>query len=129
MVQSTSIQQRIVTGMRLAHRHHPLHRSARMDERSRKYIAKYVEDLHSLVAHGLQPFSQQLAESQLRDHPHAQQAIQDFHTTLQQHERLLKLRLEALGSSPTTGVQDAASAVAGVVAGLYNQVRSEAVSK
>ena len=100
-----------------------------MDENTRKYIAKYVEDLHSLVSHGLQPFSHQLGESALRDHPVAQQAIQGFHTTLQQHESLLKQRLDALGTSPTTAVQDAASAVAGVVAGLYNQVRTEAVSK
>jgi hypothetical protein len=100
-----------------------------MDEPSRKYIAKYVEDLHSLVEHGLQPLSHQLAEPQMRDHPQAEQACRDFHATLQQHERLLTKRLEALGSSPTTAVQDAASAVAGVVAGLYNRVRTEAVSK
>src|SRR5919201_4431166 len=100
-----------------------------MDEQSRKYIAKYVEDLHSLVAHGLQPFSRQLGESEMRGHPETQQAIQAFHATLQQHEMLLSQRLQALGSSPTTAVQDTASKVAGAVAGLYNQVRSEAVSK
>jgi hypothetical protein len=37
--------------------------------------------------------------------------------------------MHALGTSPTTGVQDAAAAVAGVVAGIYNRVRTEAVSK
>jgi len=99
-----------------------------MDDNSRKYIAKYVEDLHSLVAHGLQPFSHQLGESSQRDHPAAHQAIQGFHATLQQHESLLNQRMQALGTSPTTAVQDAAATVAGVVAGFYNQVRSEAVS-
>src|SRR5581483_1289631 len=34
-----------------------------------------------------------------------------------------------LGTSPTTAVQDAAASIAGFVAGVYNQVRSEAVSK
>lgn len=83
----------------------------------------------SLVSHGIQPFSHQTGESALRDHPQAQQAIQGFLTTLQQHEQLLSQRMNALGTSPTTAVQDAASAVAGIVAGLYNQIRTEAVSK
>jgi ferritin-like metal-binding protein YciE len=100
-----------------------------MDEQSRKYIAKYVEDMHSLVSHGLQPFEHQLGEAALRDHPEAQQAIEQFHATLQRHEQLLEQRLKALGTSPTTAVQDAAAAVAGVAAGLYNQIRTEAVSK
>ncbi len=100
-----------------------------MDENSRKYIAKYVEDLHSLVSHGLQPFSLQLAESALKDHPEAKPTIEQFRATLQQHEALLDQRMHALGTSPTTLVQDTAAAVAGFAAGLYNHVRTEAVSK
>ncbi|MDQ3810463.1 MAG: hypothetical protein M3336_09250 [Chloroflexota bacterium] len=100
-----------------------------MDENARKYIAKYVEDLHSLVRHGLQPFARQVDESAKRNHPSAHQAIASFHTTLQQHERMLDQRMHGLGTSPTTAVQDAAATLAGVVAGLYNQVRTEAVSK
>jgi len=100
-----------------------------MDDKTRKYIAKYVEDLHSLVSHGLQPFSLQLGESALKDHPEARTAIEQFRTTLQQHESLLDQRMKALGTSPTTVVQDAAAALTGVAAGLYNHVRTEAVSK
>ncbi|MDQ6669234.1 MAG: hypothetical protein M3069_00445 [Chloroflexota bacterium] len=100
-----------------------------MDENSRKYIAKYVEDLHSLVTHGIQPFSQQLGESQLGDHPEAKRALEQFRATLQSHESLLDQRMHALGTSPTTLVQDTAATVAGAAAGLYNQVRTEAVSK
>ncbi|MBV9579434.1 MAG: hypothetical protein JO057_12675, partial [Chloroflexi bacterium] len=55
--------------------------------------------------------------------------IADLRSTLENHERLLAARLDILGSSPTTGVQDAAASVAGFVAGVYNQMRSEAVSK
>ncbi len=100
-----------------------------MDENTRKYVAKYVEDMHSLVTHGLQPFSQQVGEAGSRDHPEAHRAIQRFHETLKQHVDMLENRLQALGTSPTTGVQDAAAAAAGVVAGAYNKVRTEAVSK
>lgn len=95
----------------------------------RKYIAKYVEDLHSLVAHGLQPVSHQVGEARTRDHREAALFIADLHRTLETHERLLAARLDVLGSSPTTAIQDAAASVAGFIAGVYNQVRTEAVSK
>ena len=100
-----------------------------MDDSVRKYIAKYVEDMHSLVAHGLQPIGQQVEQATKRGHADAARFIQDVHTTLEQHERALDQRLKVLGTSPTTAVQDAAAAVAGLVAGLYNQVRTEAVAK
>jgi hypothetical protein len=93
-----------------------------MQDHTREYVAKYVEDLHSLVTHGLQPISHQVDEARQREHVGAAQLIADLRQTLQKHEG-------ALGTSPTTGVQDAAAAIAGVVAGIYNQVRSEAVSK
>jgi hypothetical protein len=100
-----------------------------MQDNTRKYVAKYVEDLHSLVAHGLQPVSRQVDEARDREHAEAAQLIAELQRTLQEHERVLAQRMQALGTSPTTGVQDAAAAIAGVVAGIYNQVRTEAVSK
>jgi hypothetical protein len=100
-----------------------------MQDATRKYIAKYVEDLHSLVSHGLQPVSQQVSEARDSAHPGAATFIASLEQTLKQHEQLLDKRMHALGTSPTTAVQDAASAVAGFVAGIYNRVRTEAVSK
>ena len=100
-----------------------------MQDQTRKYVAKYVEDLHSLVTHGLQPIGRQVSEARDRQHAEAAQLIAELQSTLQGHERLLAERSRALGTSPTTGVQDAAAAVAGVVAGIYNQVRTEAVAK
>ena len=100
-----------------------------MDENSRKYVAKYVEDMHSLLTHGLQPLAAQTKEKQMGDHPQAAAFVRDAQRTLEGHVARLEERLKALGTSPTTGIQDAASAVAGLVAGLYNQVRTEAVSK
>lgn len=94
-----------------------------------KYVAKYVEDLHSLVSHGLQPVSHQLSEASNAGHPEASAFILELQRTLKDHQQRLAQRLEALGTSPTTLVQDAASTVAGVVAGIYNRVRTEAVSK
>jgi hypothetical protein len=100
-----------------------------VDEGARKTIAKYVEDMHSLLIHGLRPIERQLDEEQMKRHPEALQAVRDFKTTLERQRDEIDRRMHALGTSPTTAVQDAASAVAGVVAGLYNQVRTEAASK
>src|SRR5215207_137778 len=100
-----------------------------MDEKSRTYVAKYVEDMHSLVTHGLQPVARQLSEARDGAHPDAAAFIAQMEQTLRQHERLLEQRMQVLGTSPTTAVQDAAAAVAGVVAGIYNRIRTEAASK
>lgn len=110
---------------------HVLHTNVRMrnDSEARKYITKYVEDVHSLVVHGLQPVSQQVAQSRGRDHPEAARLLVELERTLKEHERRLSLRLEEVGTSPTTTVQDAAAGVAGFIAGIYNHVRTEAVSK
>src|SRR5689334_20996605 len=91
-------------------------------ENERKYIAKYVEDLHSLIAHGLQPVSHQVREHRQHDHAAAVQFVDDLQRTLQEHERRLSMRLADVGTSPTTGIQDAAASIAGFVAGIYNQV-------
>lgn len=105
-----------------------------MDDQVRKTIAKYLEDMHSLESHGLQAVSRQLNETKGgNEHPEARRVIETFRTTLQGHITALEARMKAVDagstSSPTTKIQDAASAVAGVVAGLYNQIRTERVSK
>ncbi|HEV7662934.1 MAG TPA: hypothetical protein VGQ62_05315, partial [Chloroflexota bacterium] len=78
---------------------------------------------------GLQPIGHQVEEASKRDHPDAARLIRDMQATLVEHERLLGDRLTSLGTSPTTAVQDAAAAVAGFVAGVYNEVRTEAIAK
>jgi len=100
-----------------------------MHEQTRQYLATYVEDLHSLVTHGLQPVGHQLDEAREREHADAAPLIAELQRVLREHQHALAERMRALGTSPTTGVQDAATAVAGVVAGIYNRVRTEAVAK
>lgn len=98
-------------------------------EDTRTYIAKYVEDMHSLVTHGLKPIAHQVGEAAGRDHPETTQLLRELDETLRAHQRRLAERLRVLGTSPTTGVQDAAAAITGIVAGIYNQMRTEAVAK
>jgi hypothetical protein len=84
-----------------------------MEEQARKTIAKYLEDMHSLLTHGLQPFDRQLDEKQMKEHPEALGAVQGFKSTLESQVKAVDARMKALGTSPTTAVQDAASAVTG----------------
>lgn len=100
-----------------------------MDEQSRKIVAKYVEDIHSLIGHGVQAIGRQAGESQMQGHPESYSLVQDFKASLERQLAASDARMKALGTSPTTAIQDAAAGVAGVVAGIYNQVRTEAVSK
>jgi hypothetical protein len=100
-----------------------------MNEKARDQVAKYLHDMHSLIGHGHEAIRRQ--KEQLKDSPHAdaKRAVDGFEETMDQHLAMLKTRLEGMGESVTSPIQDAASAVAGVVAGVYNSVRSEEASK
>jgi ferritin-like metal-binding protein YciE len=100
-----------------------------MDEKARTVIAKYLHDMHSLIGHGHQAIKRQREQLKDAGHPQARSAVEGFEATMDQHLAMLERRLEALGESTTSPLQDAASAVAGVAAGVYNAVRSEEASK
>jgi ferritin-like metal-binding protein YciE len=102
---------------------------AETNERVRETITKYLGDMHALESHGLQAISRQVDQLEDEGHPEAQQATQEFKHTLASHLAALEGRLKALGGSPTGPVKEAASALAGMVAGLYNAVRTEEASK
>ncbi len=91
-------------------------------------ITKYLGDMHSLESHVMQAIDKQV-KSFPQGHPEAQEKVQTFRGTLATHLTALDARLQALGGSPTHPVKEAVAAVAGVAAGLYDQVRSEEASK
>ena len=92
-------------------------------------IKKYVADLHSLVEHGHKSVSRQVDQLKDSEFPEAHRAVVDFEKMLDQHKEQLDQHLKSLGGNPSSPVQDAAGAVAGVAAGVYNAVRSEEASK
>src|SRR5437763_513427 len=100
-----------------------------MDDKARAVIAKYLHDMHSLIGHGHEVVKNQRAQLKDSSHQAAYLAVEGFEATLDNHLAMLKQRLEAIGESTTSPLQDAAAAVAGVAAGFYNAVRSEAASK
>jgi hypothetical protein len=100
-----------------------------MDEKVRETITKYLGDMHALQSHGLQAMSRQVDHLKGKEHGDALRLVEEFKRTLESHVSELEGRMNAMGGSPTSPVKDAASAVAGFVAGLYDKVRSEEASK
>jgi ferritin-like metal-binding protein YciE len=90
-------------------------------------ITKYLGDMHALESHILQAIDKQ--DKLLQDHPSAKEMISTFRNTIEGHINALDARLQALGGSPTHPVKEAVSALAGIAAGLYDQVRNEEASK
>ncbi|HEX3246486.1 MAG TPA: hypothetical protein VHX16_13850 [Chloroflexota bacterium] len=95
----------------------------------KELIKKYVADLHSLVEHGHKAVSRQVDQLKDSEFPEAHRAVVDFEKMLDQHNGQLEQHLKSLGGNVSSPVQDAASAVAGAAAGVYNAVRSEEASK
>ena len=91
-------------------------------------ITKYLGDMHALESHIVQAIDKQVKGFD-QGHPEAFQQVTTFRATLQSHLDSLDARLQALGGSPTHPVKQAVAAVAGVAAGLYDQVRNEEASK
>ena len=100
-----------------------------MDKKSQEMIAKYLHDMHSLIQHGHDAIKQQRENLKNSNHKDAFQAIERFESTMDTHLAMLETRLDAIGESTTSPIQDAAASVAGVAAGLYNAVRDEQASK
>jgi ferritin-like metal-binding protein YciE len=61
--------------------------------------------------------------------PQADQIIQRIARQTEQHVQRLKQHLEAIGHDPAKGIIEVATAAMGAVAGMYDKVRSEKVSK
>lgn len=86
-------------------------------------LTTYVSDVHALVSHGLKALERQVENLRNVSHKDALPAVTDGKHVLEQHQKSLEDRLEALGSSATAPVKDAVAAVAGVAAGLINAIR------
>lgn len=100
-----------------------------MDDKARETITKYLGDMHALTSHGRESINRQVNNLEGTEHHDAHAMVREFRTTLDRHISALEQRMHAMGGSPTSPVKDAASAVAGVAAGLYNKVRNEEASK
>ncbi len=98
-----------------------------MDEKRRETITKYLGDMRAAVHHVEEAMEGQ--EKDFKDQPDVAQLMQKTHRQLHAQKEALGARLEALGGSPTHPVKEGVAGIAGVIAGLYNKIRTEGASK
>jgi ferritin-like metal-binding protein YciE len=66
---------------------------------------------------------------EFKDQPDVSALITRIHRQLNAQKSALDARLTALGGSPTNPIKEGVAGAAGVIAGLYNKIRTEGASK
>lgn len=98
-----------------------------MDDKRRETITKYLGDMKSAVHHAEEAMERQSEE--FKDQPEVGALITRIHRQLNAQKGAIDQRLKGLGGSPTGPVKEGVAAAAGVIAGLYNKVRTEGAAK
>ena len=98
-----------------------------MGDKKRETITKYLGDMKSVVSHVHTAMERQ--KDEFKDKPDVAQTIARIALSLRRQDDALGARLKALGGSPTHLVKEVVSDALGVVAGLYNKVRTEGAAK
>lgn len=98
-----------------------------MGDKEQETITKYLGDMKSVVSHVMTAMERQRDE--FKDKPDVSQTIGRIALGLKGQDAALGERLEALGGSPTHPVKEVVSDALGIVAGLYNKVRTEGAAK
>lgn len=98
-----------------------------MGDKRQETITKYLGDMKSVVSHVHTAMERQ--RDDFKDKPEVSQTIARIALALKRQDESLGQRLEALGGSPTHPVKEVVSDALGIVAGLYNKVRTEGAAK
>ena len=98
-----------------------------MGDKRQETITKYLGDMKSVVSHVHTAMERQ--KDEFKDKPEVSQTIGRVAYGLQRQDESLGKRLETLGGSPTHPVKEVVSDALGVMAGLYNKVRTEGAAK
>jgi Domain of unknown function (DUF892) len=97
------------------------------ESQNKDTLKTYVGDMYSLESHIEEAMDAQLEK--VRDHPKAYAAVRRFHGTIRTQRDAMKAHLAELGGETGGAIKSAVSATFGLVAGVVDKVRPEAVSK
>jgi len=93
-------------------------------------LQKYVSDMVAVEEHISSAVKRQVKDEKLAKHPsQAARVINNIAQMSERHEGELQTHLHAIGGDAAKGIKEVTSAALGSIAGLYDKVRSEAVSK
>jgi hypothetical protein len=99
-------------------------------EKRNETLQKYVSDMVALEDHIESAVKHQTSDDKLEKHnAEAVRLIYRIEQTNKTHKEALKRHLEAIGGDSATGIKEMATDVLGNLAGLYDKVRTQAVSK
>ena len=98
-----------------------------MGDKRQETITKYLGDMKSVVSHVHTAMERQ--KDEFKDKPDVAQTMARVALSLKRQDDALGARLAALGGSPTHPVKEVVSDALGIVAGLYNKVRTEGAAK
>jgi hypothetical protein len=98
-----------------------------MGDKRQETITKYLGDMKSVVSHVRTAMERQ--KDEFKDQTQVSQTMGRIAYGLQRQDESLGKRLEALGGSPTHPVKEVVSDALGLMAGLYNKVRTEGAAK
>jgi uncharacterized protein DUF892 len=98
-----------------------------MGDKKQETLTKYLGDMKSVVSHVHTAMERQ--KDEFKDKPEVSQAIARIALSLKRQDDALGARLSALGGSPTHPMKEAVADALGVMAGLYNKVRTEGAAK
>jgi ferritin-like metal-binding protein YciE len=100
-----------------------------MKERS-DTLQKYVSDMMAVEEHIANAVKRQTEDKDVYKHnPQASQIIQSIAQMTDRHAKHLEQHLQSIGGDPAKGLKEVATAALGAVAGLYDKMRTDTVSK
>jgi hypothetical protein len=93
-------------------------------------LQKYVSDMMAVEEHIGSAVKRQVKDDNLAKHTsRASEIINRIAETTERHEQDLKHHLETIGGDAAKGIKEVATAALGTLAGLYDKIRTEAISK
>jgi hypothetical protein len=93
-------------------------------------LQQYVSDMMAVEEHIGTAVKRQAEDKDVSvKYPQASQIIQHIARHTEQHTQQLKQHLAAIGGDPAKGIKEVATATLGAIAGIYDKVRTEPVSK
>ncbi len=98
-----------------------------MADKNRETVQMWTANMLSLENHIEEALDRQLSE--VKDHPQASAAVQEFHRMVRSQRDALRAHLQSIGGESSGGLKEAVTGVLGAAAGMIDKIRSEGVSK
>jgi hypothetical protein len=93
-------------------------------------LQQYVSDMIAVEEHIGTAVKRQTEDKDVsKNRPHASQIIHHIARHTDQHAQHLKQHLESIGGDPAKGIKEVATSALGAIAGVYDKMRTEQVSK